>query len=103
MKTSLLAVAAWLAALPPFLKIVEIIVTPERKWFGDFPHAFGGLCLFALPVGLALLALHRIRRPGCNLTGAAWAKWALAMSAFGIVAILLRYSTWDPKFGGQIP
>jgi len=103
MKTSILALAAWLAALPPFLKIVEIIVAPERWWFGDLLHAFGGLCMFALPIGLAVLALRRVRKPESNLKGAAWANWALAMSVFGIVTILLRYSTWDPKFGGQIP
>ena len=98
MKTCILAVAAWLMALPPFLKIVQIIVAPERRWFGDLPHALGGICLFALPIGLALLALRRIKKPESNLKGAAWANWALAMSGFGIVTILLRFST-----EGQIP
>ena len=71
--------------------------------FGNFLHMFLGVCLFALPIGLAILARRRIKKAAGNLKGAAWANWALAMSVFGIVTILLRYSTWDPKFGGQIP
>ena len=124
MKTSILALAAWLIALPPFLKIVEIIVAPERKWFlahwtaapGKegagiaasfsgfiFAHyglmqVFAGLLVFALPLSLALIALRRIGQPGSNLKGAAWAKWAVAMAVFGIITILLRWST-----GGQVP
>jgi hypothetical protein len=103
MKTCILAVTAWLMALPLFLKIVQIIVAPERWWFGTLPKALEGVCLFALPIGLAVLALRRIKKPGSNLKGAAWANWALAMAIFGIVTVLLRFSTWDPRFGGQVP
>ena len=122
MKTSILAVAAFVVALMLFLAIVAIIVVPESfpptddlnaavttpappSWqaqvnalFSNGLRALGGLCAFALPVGLAIIARRRITKVADNLKGVAWANWALAMSVFGIITILLRYST-----NGQVP